>query len=71
MPASTVGDSSVAEAWKTRTLTLSPPGGDGTDNVVDIGSGYGLAMADVPPSRDAERAPATRTAAAPRRDLDR
>ena len=36
IPASTVGDSSVAEAWKTSTLTLAPPGGDGRDNVVAI-----------------------------------
>lgn len=71
MPASTVGDSSVAEAWNTRTLTFLPPGGDGKDNVVGTGSGYGLAEAVVPPSRDAARVPVTRTAAAPRRDLDR
>jgi hypothetical protein len=34
IPASTVGDSAVAEAWKTSTRTSAPPGGDGTDNVV-------------------------------------
>ncbi|MFJ5222537.1 hypothetical protein [Streptomyces sp. NPDC088400] len=71
MPASTTGDSSVAEAWKTRTLTFSPPGGDGRDNVVDVGSGYGLAVAALPPSKDAAMAPAARAAAIPRLDLDR
>ncbi|GAA2923586.1 hypothetical protein GCM10010518_08050 [Kitasatospora cinereorecta] len=38
IPASTVGDSSPAEAWKTRTLTFAPPGGEGRDNVVAIRS---------------------------------
>lgn len=75
MPASTVGGSSPAEAWNTRTLTSDPPGGEGRDNVVAIlsfspGSGYGLAVAARPPSRDAVRAPAATAAATPRRDLD-
>ncbi|MEU6817952.1 hypothetical protein [Streptomyces sp. NPDC046860] len=70
MPASTVGDSSVAEAWKTSTFTFWPPGGDGSDDA--LGSGNGLAVAAVPPlSRDAARVPAARAAAAARRDLDR
>ncbi|MFJ5213761.1 hypothetical protein ACIP98_03525 [Streptomyces sp. NPDC088354] len=60
-------------------MTFLPPGGDGRDNEVDVdvdvdvdaGSGYGLAVAAVPLSRDAAMVPATRTAAAARRDLDR
>ncbi|MDX3075509.1 hypothetical protein [Streptomyces sp. MI02-7b] len=56
-------------------MTFLPPGGDGRDNDVDVdvdaGSGYGLAVAAVPLSRDAAMVPATRTAAAARRDLDR
>lgn len=70
IPAFTIGDSSVAEAWNTRTLTFWPPGGDGSANAVGDASG-GLAVAAVPPSRDAAMVPATRTAAAPRLDLDR
>ncbi|MEV7867898.1 hypothetical protein AB0P17_17750 [Streptomyces sp. NPDC088124] len=62
----TTGDSSVAEAWKTSTLTFWPPGGDGRDNVVGAGSGYGLAVAALEPSSDAARAPAARAAATPR-----
>ncbi|GHF30716.1 hypothetical protein GCM10017776_56410 [Streptomyces griseoluteus] len=70
IPASTVGDSSAAEAWKTSTLTCLPPGGEGRADA--CGSGNGLAVAAVPPlSRDAARAPAARAAAAVRRDLDR
>ncbi|GGU22945.1 hypothetical protein GCM10010274_06580 [Streptomyces lavendofoliae] len=75
IPASTAGDSAVAEAWKTSTRTSAPPGGEGKDNVVRApgpGSpGLGPAVAGVPLSREAARAPAASAAAAPRRVLDR
>lgn len=76
MPASTVGDSAVADPWKTSTRTFAPPGGDGRDNVVDAlmdcGSGYGLAEAGSPPSSEAVRAPAPSAATKkPVLDLDR
>ncbi|MFD9292324.1 hypothetical protein ACFWBV_29415 [Streptomyces sp. NPDC060030] len=75
MPASTVAGSSPAEAWNTSTLTFAPPGGEGRDNVVATrsfspGFGYGLAVAALPPSRDAVRPPTATAAAIPRRDLD-
>ncbi|GAA2231487.1 hypothetical protein GCM10010232_17550 [Streptomyces amakusaensis] len=76
MPASTAGDSAVAEAWKTSTVTSAPPGGEGRDNVVRLGSGGGCADAAVPPpSRETVsetvRAPAPRSAVRARPgDLD-
>ncbi|GGT05615.1 hypothetical protein GCM10010271_04760 [Streptomyces kurssanovii] len=70
IPASTAGDSAVAEPWKTSTFTFAPPGGDGRDNVVAGGLGYGSALATLPPpSSDAVMAP-TPSAAARRRFRD-
>ena len=71
IPALTAGVSSVADAVKTRTLTFSPPGGDGRLKAAPEGSGSDLALAAVPPSSDAAIAPVTRATAIPRLDLDR
>jgi hypothetical protein len=72
MPAFTVGDSWIAEAWKTSTLTFAPPGGEGRDNVVGGGSGYGRAEAALPPRSETVRAPTPSAAVnSPLRDLDR